>query len=88
MTLIFSPTNLLPALRLLTAVPAGPDLTLTWPSSAGRSYFLEWSADLSASPPFLPLATNICGWPGTTSFTDTNAASSQPRFYCVEVQGP
>ena len=34
--------------------------------------------NLSASPPFTLLAPNLPGQPGTTTYTDTNAASSGP----------
>ncbi len=79
------PTNSLSALRLLTASPAGNDVTVTWQSAGGVSYFLEASTNLSASPPFTWVATNLLGQPGTTSFTDTNAAALAPLFYRVGV---
>ncbi len=72
------PTNALSVLRLLSASPAGTNVTVSWQSVAGVSYFLERSTNLWASPPFTPLATDIPGQPGTTSFTDTNAASLAP----------
>jgi hypothetical protein len=53
---------------------------------AGVSYFLERSANLAA--PFTPLATNILGQAGTTTFTDTNAAGPGPFFYRVGVKCP
>ena len=53
------PTNALSALRLLSATPAGTNVTVTWQSVAGVSYFLERSTNLWASPPFTPLATGI-----------------------------
>jgi len=34
---------------------------------------------------FTPLATNLLGQPGTTSFTDTNAAAAPRLFYRVSV---
>ena len=79
------PTNALSFLCLLSPTPAGVDVTLTWPSGTGRSYFLEWSTDLSATPAFLPLATNLPGQPGTTTFTHTNSAGLGPCFYRVAV---
>ena len=78
------PTNALSALRLLASA-AGTNLTLSWPSAAGRSYFLDYSPDLSVTPRFLPLATNLPGLPGTTTFTLTNAAAAPLRFYRVGV---
>ena len=62
-------------------------MTVTWQSVAGVNYFLERSTNLSASPPFTLLAPNLPGQPGTTTYTDTNAASLAPLFYRVGV-GP
>jgi len=47
------------SLRLLTAAPAGNNLTVTWQSVAGVHYFLERSTNLSANPHFTPLGTGI-----------------------------
>jgi hypothetical protein len=82
------PANALSTLRLLTARPAGTNVTVTWQSVGGVSYFLERSTNLSVSPPFTLLATNLPGQSGTTSFTDTNAASLAPLFYRVGVTAP
>ena len=79
------PTNALSALRLLTATPAGTNVTVTWQSVAGVNYFLERSTNLLASPPFALLSPILPGQPGTTSYTDTNAVSLAPLFYRVGV---
>jgi hypothetical protein len=79
------PTSALSALRLLSASRAGTNVTVTWQSVAGVNYFLERSTNLSASPPFTLLAPNLLGQPGTTSYTDTNAATLAPIFYRVGV---
>ncbi len=79
------PTNALSVLRLLSASPGGTNVTVSWQSVLGVSYFLERSTNLSATPRFTPLATNLPGQPGTTSFTDTNAARLAPLFYRVGV---
>jgi hypothetical protein len=42
--------------------------------------------NLTASPTFTPLATNILGQTGTTSFTDTNAVGAGPCLYRVAVE--
>ncbi len=80
------PTNALSALRLLSATPGGNDVTVRWQSVVGVTYFLERSTNLASSPCFLPLASGIVGQPGTTSFTDTNAASLAPLFYRAGVE--
>ena len=79
------PTNALSVLRLLSAAPIGTNVTVTWQSVAGVSYFLERSTSLSASPPFTLLAPALSGQPGTTSFTDTNTAGALLFFYRVGV---
>jgi len=40
---------------------------------------------LFAIPSFFPLATNLPGLPGTTTFTHTNGAAFGPCFYRVAV---
>ena len=80
------PTNALSALRLLTPSTDGTNLSVRWESVSGKSYFLERSTGLGTNASFLPLANGIAGQAGTTTFTDTNAAPSGPRFYRVGVQ--
>ena len=70
-------------MNALSASPTDTDVTVTWQRVAGVTYFLERSTNLWASPPFRLLAPNLPGQPGTTSFTDTNAASLAPLFYRV-----
>ncbi len=79
------PTNALSVLRLLSAAPAGTNVTVTWQSVVGVTYFLERSTNLSAIPPFSLLTTGMPGQSGTTSYTDTNAAGAGPFFYRVGV---
>ncbi|MBN2506366.1 MAG: right-handed parallel beta-helix repeat-containing protein [Verrucomicrobia bacterium] len=80
------PTNALSVLHLLSAshdgIPQG-GMILTWESVAGVNYFLESSTNLGATPCFTPLATNLLGQPGTTTYTDTNAVGVGPFFYRV-----
>jgi hypothetical protein len=78
-----SPTNALSVLRLLSAAPADTNVTLTWQSVAGASYYLLRSTNLAAWSAFRLLATNLAGQPGTTSYTDTNAAGLSPLYYRV-----
>jgi hypothetical protein len=79
------PTNALSVLRLVSAAPIGTNVTVTWQSVAGVSYFLECCTSLSPSPLFTPLATGIPGQPGTTTYTDTTATNAGPYFYRVGV---
>jgi hypothetical protein len=79
------PTNALSVLRLLTPLPTANDVNVSWQSEAGVDYFLERSTNLAASTPFLPLATNLIGQVGTTTFTDTNTPGPQPSFYRIGV---
>ena len=79
------PTNALSALRLLSASPTGTNVTVTWQSVAGVSYFLERCTNLASLPPLSLLATNLPGQPGTTSFADTNTAGASLFFYRVGV---
>jgi parallel beta-helix repeat protein len=79
------PTNALSALRLLAVSPAATNLSVTWQSVAGVSYFLERSTNLSATPCFTRVATNLPGQPGTTSYSDTTATNPGPYFYRVGV---
>jgi hypothetical protein len=72
-------------LRLLSASRVGANVTVTWQSVAGVSYFLERSTGLAASPPFTLLATNLLGQSGTTTYTETNAAAAPRLFYRVGV---
>ncbi len=80
------PTNALSALRLLTPQTVGTNLVVSWQSVSGKSYFLQRSAGLGTNASFLPLASNLAGQAGTTTFIDTNAAPAGPRFYRVGVQ--
>jgi hypothetical protein len=81
-----NPTNALSVLRLLSSAPGAPGVIVSWQSVSGLNYFLERGIDLGAQSPFLPLATNIVGQPGMTTFTDTKAVSAEPFFYRVGVQ--
>ena len=67
-----------------TLVPA--TVTLTWSSVTNRAYFIQRAITLAPTPTFSLLQTNIPGFPGTTSFTDTNPPSAGPAYYRVGVQ--
>jgi hypothetical protein len=81
-----NPTNALSVLRLLSPASGAPGVIVSWQSVSGLNYFLERGTRLGAQPPFLPLATNIVGQAGTTTFTDTNAVGAGPFFYRVGVR--
>jgi hypothetical protein len=78
------PTNSLSGLRLLSAKPAGTNMTVSWQSVAGVNYFLARSTNLAS--PFTSVGTGISGQAGTTSYTDTTAPGTGPCFYRVGVQ--
>ena len=67
-------------------MPAGANAAVTWRSAAGVNYFLQRGANLAS--PFLPLATNILGQAGTTTYSDTNAIGAGPFFYRVGINPP
>jgi hypothetical protein len=77
-----NPTNSLSALRIISVLPTGTSVTVSWHSVAGINYFLERSTNLIGSAPvFTPVAAGIPGQDGTTSYTDRNAVGPRPRFY-------
>ena len=80
------PTNAASALRMLSATWAPSGATVTWSSVTNRSYALERATNLRAAPAFSLLQDNIAGWPGSTSWTDTDASGSALRFYRVRVE--
>ena len=87
------PTNALSVLRLLSAVPNGDNVTVSWQGVPGVSYFLVRSSDAGSPFTLGPtntdlVATNIVGTAGTNSYTDTNASGIRPFFYRVGVRAP
>jgi hypothetical protein len=77
-----NPTNSLSALRMISALPNGTKVTVTWQSVAGITYFLERTTNLPGpASVFTPVATGIPGQDGTTSYLDTNAIGTRPAFY-------
>jgi hypothetical protein len=81
-----APTNALSVLRLKPPLLAGSNLVVTWESVQGRSYFLGHSTNLASPASFHPVAANIPGQAGTTTYTHTNAAGAGFYFYRVGVE--
>jgi hypothetical protein len=81
-----NPTNAASALRLLTPTVAGTNITVIWQSSLGIGYFLERSTNPGVTGSFMPLATNLPGQVGSTSFIDTNSAGAGRLYYRVGVR--
>jgi hypothetical protein len=79
-----NPNDASSVLRLLPPASDRTNVMVTWQSVAGVSYFLERATTL-AVPSFTPLATNIPGQPGTTTFIDTNATAAGQSFYRLGV---
>jgi len=80
-----NPTNALSVLSLASPVITPTNVTLTWTSVTNRTYTLEQATNLGGAPAFSVLRSNLAGLPGTTSWTDTNAPVSSPRFYQLRV---
>lgn len=80
------PTNALLRLALLTSTNTLTGMAVIWQSVPTRSYFLERGTNLVGIPAWSPLATNLPGQFGTTTFTDTSAANGGPFFYRVNAQ--
>jgi len=71
------------ALRLLALLDSPSGVTVSWESMANRTYFVERSTNLFGASAFQSIATGIPGQLGLTSFVDTNAPGSIPRYYRV-----
>ncbi len=81
-----NPTNSLSLLQIIAPSNSVSGVTVTWQSVSGIGYYLQRGTNLVLQPAFLSLQSNIVGQAGTTSYTDTNAASGGPFFYRVGVQ--
>ncbi len=80
------PTNPLSVLQMTSATNCGSNIVVTWQSVTNITYYLQRATNLGVQPAFLPLASNLVGQVGTTSYTDTNAPAPGPYFYRVGVQ--
>jgi hypothetical protein len=61
-------------------------VTVTWTSVTNHSYILERATGLLAPMVFTPVAVNLPGQAGTTSYTDTGVSGAGPFWYRVGVQ--
>ena len=80
------PTNAVSVLRMVTATNGPSGLEVSWQSVSTRNYWLERATNLSDTPPFQSVATNIAGASGMTTYPDTSATNGGPYFYRVGVQ--
>jgi hypothetical protein len=75
------PTNALSLLRLLSVTRGGGGVTITWPATTTRTYFIERGSSRAGAGAFGLLQANLPGQAGLMSFTDTNLLN-QPRLFC------
>ena len=82
------PTNPASVLVMLSPVATNNSagITVTWQSVDNRNYYLLRATNLAAQAAFWPIASNIMGQAGTTSYTDTSATNNGPYFYRVAIQ--
>jgi PKD domain len=77
------PTDPKSALYLHAVTTNSPGLLIQWDSVLGKLYSLERASNLSSSTPFAPIASQISGNNGTTTYLDTNAIGNGPFFYRI-----
>jgi hypothetical protein len=77
------PTDTASVLRLQAPFVALPGLLLRWNSDPSQAYYVERATSLDESPAFRVIQTDIPGQVGTTTYTDTSAASMPVAFYRV-----
>ncbi len=81
-----NPTNALSVLRLLSATRGAGGVTITWPATTTRTYFVERASSPAGASAFSLLQDNLPGQAGVMSFTDP-VLLTQPRlFYRVGVR--
>ena len=82
-----NPTNSTSVLSLYAPAATNTNgIRVAWQSVNTRTYYLQRSANLSASPAFISIQSNIVGQAGTTSYKDTTATNAGPYFYRVGIQ--
>jgi len=80
------PTNFGSGLRLAAPAVAVGGVTLTWASVTNQRYCVERATNLGGPEAFSLLQTNLAGWAGTTSYTDTVPPATGPAYYRIGVQ--
>ncbi len=70
------PLNSFSALRLVSALPTGNSVAVTWQSVDGVNYSLERSTNMAVATGFTTIATNIVGRGSATVYADTNTCES------------
>ncbi|HYG34560.1 MAG TPA: choice-of-anchor Q domain-containing protein [Clostridia bacterium] len=81
-----SPIDRSSALRMWILNATGSDVTLGWASVTNRVYVVEKAVGLPSGFAFSPLAKEIRGFDGVSTFVDTNKVDSDFIFYRVGVQ--
>ena len=80
------PTNAASVLKMNPPTNAAPGWQVSWQSVNTRTYYLQRSTNLLATPVFSTLQSNLVGQANSTSFTDTSATNGGSYFYRVGVQ--
>ena len=70
--------------QAIGSVPTG--LIVIWPSITGRTYAVDRSTNMTATPAFSNIASELLGQAGFMSYTDTTTKTMGPYVYRVKVQ--
>lgn len=79
------PNDALSALKMLSPILNGSEITVKWRSVSGIIYSIQRSTNLSASPAFSSIESNFIGQANTTTYTDIAATNGASYFYRVSV---
>ena len=80
------PTNAASALIMNKPAVNASGLQLTWQSTNSKHYFVQRATDLSASPAFSTIRSDLTGGATSTTYLDTTATNGGPYYYRVGVQ--
>jgi hypothetical protein len=80
------PTNALSLLKLFSPTGSISGISVSWQIVSGKTYYVQRSTDLGASPAFITIRTNLFGQTGTLRLVDTSATNPGSYFYRVGVQ--